>query len=294
MLGQAQPQRQPAAADINVVHVDGHGVRVRTSGLENREPGQPVVVFEAGATNSLEAWDAVFSHLVGAAPLLAYDRAGLGESAWDGRTPTPRHVSSRLWSLFRQLGVAPPYVLVGHSWGGALVRYSAGYHPVEVVGLVYVDPGPVVTQSIDQELAPFHEIGAGRAGYAAFWASYASFFEQASPAVRAEFDVYRALMQREAADRDLPPVQDVPVVVILAAKPYPPLPGLPFDPHLHFQADLRHRIRVLQEWALASSRGTLVVTNHTSHAIPREAPDLIAWGVKRVLADVRSMAGWPR
>ena len=36
--------------------------------------------------------------------------------------------------------------------------------------------------------------------------------------------------------------------------------------------------------ALASQRGTLVITNHTSHAITKEDPDLIVWAVKRVLS----------
>ena len=84
-----------------------------------------------------------------------------------------------------------------------------------------------------------------------------------------------------SATRDLRPPPDVPVVVILAAKPYPPLPGLPFDSERHFRADLSHRIEVLQDWALASERGTLVVTNHASHAVPRDDPDLIVWAVQR-------------
>ena len=284
--GPVDAQQGSNRAVTRFVDIDGYALRVQTWGLADREPGRPLIVFEAGATNSLEAWDRVTSHLAGTAPLVAYDRAGLGESLWDGETPTPRHVSTRLRRLLREIGAGPPYVLVGHSWGGILMRYFAGYHPSEVAGIVYVDPGPIVTQSLAQEIAPFEEIGAGSAGYDAFWSAYASFVDRAPPAVRAEFNVYRGLMQRESSERDLLPVPDVPVVMILAAKPYPSLPGLPFDHAEYFQADLRHRIHVLQEWAFASSRGTVVVTNHTSHAVPREDPDLIVWAVRRVLAAI--------
>jgi pimeloyl-ACP methyl ester carboxylesterase len=279
----AESQELGASASTRMVTVDRHVMRVHVSGLENRKPGSPVVVFEAGATNSLEVWRTVVPKVAALAPVVAYDRAGLGRSEWDSVTPSPQHVSNRLRRLLQAIGAEPPYVLVGYSWGGSLARYFAGYHPRDVVGLVYVDPGPIVTQSLAEEVAPFDAIGAGRAGYDAFWSAFGALLQRAAPAARAEFDVYRGLMQRDVAERGLQPAPDVPVVVLVAAKPYPPLPGLPYDAKAHFQADLRHRVRMLHEWALASPRGTLVVSNHTSHAVPREDPELIVWAVRRVL-----------
>jgi pimeloyl-ACP methyl ester carboxylesterase len=288
-LGASAAAQQPAApATPRMLDVDGRAVRVQALGLDDRQPGRPVVVFEAGATNALDVWGRVLPQVATVAPVVAYDRAGLGRSEWDGVTPTPQHVTNRLRRLLERIGAGPPYVLVGYSWGGILARYFAGYHPSEVAGLVFVDPGPIVTQSLAENLAPFDAVGAGRAGFDAFWSGFAAFFGQAPPAVRAEFDVFRGLMERDAADRDLRPVPDVPVVVIVAAKYLPPPPSmrLPYDPRAHFEADLRHRIRMLQEWALASPRGTLVMSNHTTHAVPREDPDLIVWAVRRVLSAI--------
>lgn len=288
LVGATAAAQQPAApSSARMVNVDGHAVRVLSLGLEKRREGSPVIVFEAGAGNPLEVWGNVPSQVATAAPVVAYDRAGLGQSEWDNEAPTPRHVSNKLRRLLDQIGARPPYILVGYSWGGSLARYFAGYHPGDVAGLVFVDPGPIVTQSLADNLVPFDAVGAGRAGYDAFWSGFGALFERASPAVRAEFNVYSGLMKLDVADRDLRPVPDVPVVVIVAAK-YLPLPAmqLPYDTHAHFKADVRHRIRMLQEWALASPRGTLVVSNHTTHAITREDPDLIVWAVKRVLSAV--------
>jgi hypothetical protein len=72
-------------------------------------------------------------------------------------------------------------------------------------------------------------------------------------------------------------------VVLVAAKPYPPFMQLPYDQQEHFKIDVRHRVRKLQEWALGSKRGTLVVSNHSTHAMPREDYDLIIWAINRVL-----------
>jgi pimeloyl-ACP methyl ester carboxylesterase len=74
-------------------------MRMKTSSLHPRAPGRPVVVFEAGATNTLEAWQPVHSLLPDEVPLVAYDRSGLGESAWDGQPPTPRHATGKLRRL---------------------------------------------------------------------------------------------------------------------------------------------------------------------------------------------------
>lgn len=283
----AAAQQRADLAPAQLIDLDGHVVRVQFVGLSEREPGRPIVVFESGATNALEVWSSVLPQVAAFAPIVAYDRAGLGQSAWDEETPTPQHVTSRLHRLLEKIGAEPPYVLVGYSWGGILARYFAGYYPADVVGIVYVDPGPIVTQSVADELAPFEAVGAGRAGYEAFWSSYATIMERMPPAVGAEFKVYRGLMERDPAERDLRPVPEVPVVVLVAAKPYPPLPQLPYDPQAQFEADVRHRSRMLQEWVLQSPRGMLVVSNLTTHAVPREDPDLIVWAVKRVLSSVR-------
>lgn len=283
----AHAQQNSAPPGVTTIALDGRAVRVQAIGLQDRRPGQPVIVFEAGATNSLEVWGGILPQVASMAPVVAYDRAGLGRSEWDDTTPTPRHVADRLRRVLRQIGADPPYVLVGFSWGGMLARYYAGYHPSEVVGLVFVDPSPMVTESLADNLMPFEVIGVGREGFEAYWSSFAALIAQASPAVRAENQVLRGLLERDLADRDLRQVPAVPMVVVVAAK-YLAVPLMvPFDLQRHFQADLRYRLRVLNEWVLASPHGTLVMANNTTHTIPREDPGLIVSAVQRVLGALR-------
>ena len=211
-------QQNPAVPGVTMIELDGRAVRVQAIGLRDRRPGQPVVVFEAGASNSLEVWGGILPQIASMAPVVAYDRAGLGRSEWDDTSPTPRHVTDRLRRVLRQIGADPPYVLVGFSWGGMLARYFAGYYPSDVAGLVFVDPAPMVTESLADNLMPFEAIGAGRAGFEAYWSSFAALLAGAPPAVRAENQVLRGLLETDLADRDLRRIPAVPMVVVVAAK----------------------------------------------------------------------------
>jgi pimeloyl-ACP methyl ester carboxylesterase len=284
------PAQEPAPAPVRrMINVDGYTMRVQTHGLDRRRQGSPVVVFEAGATQGVEGWGEVLSRVAASAPVIAYDRAGLGESQWDSVRPTPRHVLSKLRKLLEAIGAPPPYVLAGYSWGGMLARYFAGHHPGDVAGIVFVDPAPMVTQSLDENLTPFNAVGAGRAGFDAYWSGYRRLFTRSPPAVQAEYDVFSGLLTVDLASRDLRPLPPVPIVVIVAGRHIPPPPALalPFDARAQFDADLRWRLTVLQDWAFASPRGMVVTSNHITHAIPREDPELITWAVRHVLEAVR-------
>jgi hypothetical protein len=145
----------------------------------------------------------------------------------------------------------------------------------------------MVTESLASNLAPYETIGAGRAGFDAYWASFSALLANAPPAVRAENDVLQGLLKADLAARDLRPIPAVPLAVVVAAKYFAVPLTVPFDLRQHFQSDLRYRLRVLSEWVLASSHGTLVMANNTTHTIPREDPGLIVAAVQRVFGALR-------
>jgi pimeloyl-ACP methyl ester carboxylesterase len=72
--------------------------------------------------------------------VVAYDRAGFG---WSDPGPEPRDALQNVRELHSALAKADipgPYVLVGHSYGGAVARVFIAEHPDEVAGIVLVDP----------------------------------------------------------------------------------------------------------------------------------------------------------
>ncbi|MFG3495404.1 alpha/beta fold hydrolase [Streptomyces sp. NPDC047928] len=96
-------------------------------------------MFENALISAATEWLWVAEHLGPDVPYLAYDRAGTG---WTPRLPGglgPGAQARRLRGLLDALGLPPPYVLVGHSVGGLLIRAFAARHPEAVAGLVFVD-----------------------------------------------------------------------------------------------------------------------------------------------------------
>ena len=120
-LGSTALLRQglPVGKPLNLVDLDGVEIRVVMDGFDALDPGTPVVVFESGFGSQVWVWDSILSSVAEFAPVLAYERSGIGQSEWDGLPSTPERVVTRLQRLLAELEIPPPYVLVGHSWGGS-------------------------------------------------------------------------------------------------------------------------------------------------------------------------------
>jgi pimeloyl-ACP methyl ester carboxylesterase len=101
--------------------------------------GSPTVVMEAGFGGDSNNWRDVQPSLARTTRTCSYDRAGLGNSvARPGRDDARGEVDD-LGRLVVRARLAPPYVLVGHSYGGLLARLFAQAHPTQTAGIVLVD-----------------------------------------------------------------------------------------------------------------------------------------------------------
>jgi pimeloyl-ACP methyl ester carboxylesterase len=101
--------------------------------------GSPTVVLEAGAASNAMQWQEVQSELGRTTRACAYDRAGIGNSVAPPGVRDARDEIADLRLLLDRLRIDPPYVLVGHSYGGVLARVFAHQNPADVGGLVLID-----------------------------------------------------------------------------------------------------------------------------------------------------------
>jgi len=120
---------------LRKIDASGHNLNLLIGGEV-----KPTVVFEAGFGAGLTSWSTVHSNIAKFARTVSYDRAGIGQSEAGPKPGAAKQIALELHTALQNAGIGPPYVLVGHSFGGIYVRVFADMYPKEVAGIVLIDP----------------------------------------------------------------------------------------------------------------------------------------------------------
>ncbi|HKQ72272.1 MAG TPA: alpha/beta hydrolase [Blastocatellia bacterium] len=138
-VAQDQSTQPPFPPPGKLVDVGGWRLHLNCAG-EARD-SQPTVILEAGLGDFSVEWSLVQPGVAKFARVCSYDRAGDGWSELGPYPRTLRQIVYELHTLLDKAGVKPPLALVGHSYGGWLVRLYASTYPAEVAGLALVEAG---------------------------------------------------------------------------------------------------------------------------------------------------------
>lgn len=249
----------PPLARIDVTISDELGVMDVTVGdrqlsVRCEGAGSPTVLLESGLFDPWTVWWKVQPHVAEFTRVCSYSRAELEE----GEALTGRQIADDLHGLVTNAGIEGPYVLVGHSIGGLLVRQYADQYPDQVVGMVLVDAS--------------HEEQRER---------YAGVMPE---------DFYQEMLEFEAENPDgidfaetaaeakaVGDLGDLPLVVISAHEPADPeIPAEVYeamdDLWLEMQAEL----------ASLSSEGSQVMAEESGHNIHLDQPQLVIDAIQQV------------
>jgi pimeloyl-ACP methyl ester carboxylesterase len=115
--------------------------------------GAPAVVFESGWEDWAPAWAVVQPEVAKQTRACSYDRAGAGFSEPGPLPRTSVRLADELHDALRGAGVEGPYILVGHAFGGDVVRTFAQRFTGDTAGLVLVeaDPSDVEPKALQDE-----------------------------------------------------------------------------------------------------------------------------------------------
>jgi pimeloyl-ACP methyl ester carboxylesterase len=217
--------------------------------------GSPTVILEGGygvgGTSQFPAQEPVISRYT---RVCSYDRAGTGAS--DPRPSSLEPVTGLIYArelraLLEAIRVPPPYVMVGHSFGGMIVRTFTAAYPSLVTGMVLIDASSEP------------EIGVYRRFHAGAWIDHTS-----------KVDIDEMVRELQAA----PSLGDIPLAVLTA--------GIQEDPTLKRVPQLETRFQA--RLATLSTDSVHVLAKGDGHFIQKENPDLVDEAVRQVVMSARS------
>lgn len=234
--------------------------------------GDPIVVFENGMGEDLSTWKDVQPEVAKLTRTFAYDRAGLGKS---GRSPSPhlrdaKQLAEELKTLLQTAKMQGPYILVGHSLGGAIVQVFAAEYPSEVAGLVLVDPGDGRLDKLLKERLPTD-----------IWLARQRALSQELPMlpepIRKEYEGLGASGEEAEQAFPLPPV---PIILLTGTKKNPDFPGNPLEQDL--------KLEMHNKLAARTSGIEHVLVSGSRHYIQNDDPKQVISAIARVLALART------
>jgi pimeloyl-ACP methyl ester carboxylesterase len=133
-----------AQRESRFIDLDGKKQHVRVKGV-----GKPTVVFVTGLAEPLRNYDSIQNELSKITTTFSYDRAGLGQSEPILVERSIDHMAQELNRILEIEKLEEPYLLVGHSLGGLIIRYYNYLYPDKVSGLFFIDPS---SEKYDDEL----------------------------------------------------------------------------------------------------------------------------------------------
>ncbi len=280
-----------------MVDVGGYRMHIGCAGT-----GSPTVILEAGAGGLGLHWALVQPEVAKTTRVCAYDRAGLG---WSDPSPRPRTadvMAAELAALLTNAKIDGPYILVGHSLGGPIIRQFAMAHPREVAGMVFVDsaheqqlarfPAPIREASGQMFPMRLMKLAAG----AGIFALKPSLLPLPHQLPREALEANQALIasssktlatfldEVQALKQDAAPVTtlgDIPLVAIRHGRSeMQPDGAITPDVIQEYEATWT---QLQQEQAALSPRGKVVVAEHSGHNIMLEQPELVIDAIREVI-----------
>ena len=117
-----------------LVNIGSHQLHILPTG-----EGSPTVVLEAGGMGWSLDWYPVQTEVAKFTRVCSYDRAGFGWSEPGPIPRTSRQIVNELHALLTEAEITKPYILVGASFGGHVVRLFSKKYPEEVAGIILLD-----------------------------------------------------------------------------------------------------------------------------------------------------------
>jgi pimeloyl-ACP methyl ester carboxylesterase len=138
-LADALQSRSGSYASVGKLVPISHGHRMFLECTGESHAAPTVILATGRGTGSYQGWALVQSRVSEFARVCSYDPLGAGESDHVPGSHPVSEVVENMHDLFHSAQIPGPFILVGNSLGGVLIRQYEEQYPSEVAGFVFVD-----------------------------------------------------------------------------------------------------------------------------------------------------------
>ena len=243
---------KPGLLRLEKVDVGGHSLNLLIGGQ-----GSPAVIFEGGFGAGIASWSTVQKDVATFAQTVSYDRAGLNQSEAGPKPRSAKTIAAELKAALQKAGVKPPYVLVGHSFGGVYARVFADMYPKDVIGLVLIDPSQEAFNDWTKtNLRGLRKEEEGR-------------IAKASEGVRAESDSIEMSYSQARAAKISPGIQVTLISAVQAE-------GMPAEAKKIW-------IQKHKEWIASVPGGKHIIAEKSGHFVQAHDPALVIKAIRQMV-----------
>lgn len=213
-----------------------------------------------------ETWNYIQNKISLLTSTFSYDRAGIGKSDLTLIPRTCLDIVPDLYELLAKVPTKPPFILVGHSFGGLVSRLFASIYPNLIVGMILIDTAPEYKEIAYEKVLPSKLIASNREYYN-------------NPILNAEkIDKVQSYKQIDTYKC----VFDFPLTVIIR--------GLQDNYHKDWpnQEILEVEQKLQMDFKNLSTKSKIIMAKHSGHYIQNDEPELIIEEILEIINKYRN------
>ncbi|MEO0734877.1 MAG: alpha/beta hydrolase, partial [Bacteroidota bacterium] len=246
----------------------------------------------SGHGTPMDHWSRALPDIAVMAPVFTYDRPGVGKSPALDYEPTAENVANNLVNVLGRAGIPPPYILVGHSLGGAYVRGFTNYYPEYLSGLVIIDPADFTERLTDR---PAYYTGLGLApgevdSLINFFVARRERRHADSPdPIRREGEVLEAMRRNDFTSLNATPLPNIPVHFLVGGRFDLPskFHSKTYNDEQLFRTKISRRVTRWLDLVQQVDKGMLFYAGQAGHFVHHDQPELLVSSIEIILKELK-------
>lgn len=242
--------------------------------------GEPTIVFLTGKGRSQTDFKKVYTKLKKTNQIFSYDRAGLGKSELIRNERRVDTMAYELHELLVKAKVKPPYVLVGHSLGGGIMRCFASMYPESVVGMVFVEPAHEEEYKYGMEIRNDSDKVVFRDEFKSYLRTKSKVKGQKEESKESfDFDTLGfSTNQKIVKNLKLP--STIPMTLLISMSPD--------VENAYIEKELKYKLDFFEKWKSMNPNTKIVSTYKSGYFIQKDEPGLVVDEINEMVSKIKT------